>query len=591
MSRQGAGTPEFRLRFGYPYIEIERVGAPPERVSLEADPGPALRAFAAEVTRSGGRLTAALPEAEVWRGRVAASEAGEVARRAAAAELGAEPRDMQITLGPTGADGLRPAAAVRRDTLRDARAFLAGAGIRPHCITGAGAFPGFADAPSFPRVAVPDIGRARAAGAGACGLAAALALMVWVAPWRAETPAPAPIAAAPVVVAPLAAAPAVQAEVAQIPAPVVEPQLALVAPSPRARPADLAPAAVRPAPSVVRPELIPVSLAARNAPAGVGTPPTLLKSVGQPLPRPTLEPTPKPAPAAAAARPADDANGPLPRPAKLGALAAPAPAAAVARAPDSPQPRPASLGAPVRVASLGPDIIATDAAATAPRAASGAGPLARPAGLVEAAAPVRVAALAPAAALAATVLAPEPRQLAPAPAKPKPVAAAKPKPAPVAAPAPVRAPVQAQTAPVRKAPAAQPKPVAKTQTVRLKPQAAAAPVRTAALAPAPVRTVAKVQPARVQPAKVQVAKVQPAKPQRVAAQPTRRQPAVRGNAVSLVGIFGGADGRHALIQLPNGDTERVRAGDEIQGVQVTAIAADGVRLNSRGRETVLRLPD
>ena len=60
--------------------------------------------------------------------------------------------------------------------------------------------------------------------------------------------------------------------------------------------------------------------------------------------------------------------------------------------------------------------------------------------------------------------------------------------------------------------------------------------------------------------------------------------------VALVGIFGGADGRHALVQLPNGDTERVRAGDEVQGVQVTAIAADGVRLSARGGDTVLVCP-
>jgi hypothetical protein len=61
--------------------------------------------------------------------------------------------------------------------------------------------------------------------------------------------------------------------------------------------------------------------------------------------------------------------------------------------------------------------------------------------------------------------------------------------------------------------------------------------------------------------------------------------------VALIGVFGSAGGRHALVLLPNGDTERVKVGDEIRGVQVTAISADAIHLRSRGRDSVVKLPD
>jgi hypothetical protein len=61
--------------------------------------------------------------------------------------------------------------------------------------------------------------------------------------------------------------------------------------------------------------------------------------------------------------------------------------------------------------------------------------------------------------------------------------------------------------------------------------------------------------------------------------------------VALIGVFGQESGRHALIRMPNGDVQRVRAGDSVQGVQVAAVGADSVRLTGRGRDTLLKLPD
>ena len=71
---------------------------------------------------------------------------------------------------------------------------------------------------------------------------------------------------------------------------------------------------------------------------------------------------------------------------------------------------------------------------------------------------------------------------------------------------------------------------------------------------------------------------------------TERVGLTRGR-VSLIGVFGDASDRHALLLLPNGNVESVRPGDRVQGVQVAAIGGDSVRLRRGGRDTLLRLPD
>jgi hypothetical protein len=178
------------------------------------------------------------------------------------------------------------------------------------------------------------------------------------------------------------------------------------------------------------------------------------------------------------------------------------------------------------------------------------------------------------------------------------VAVVSPKPGPVkplVKETPRRQVVMASAAP-RQAVAAAP--------VRAKPVAKPVPVK-----PVPVKTVrvktvpAKAVPAKTVPIRQAAAQVRRAAPQPVAAvapiaaaKPERARPAThrvglsRGK-VSLVGVFAGADGRHALLRLPNGDIERVKAGDRVQGVQVAAINADSVRLAGRGKDTLLRLPD
>jgi hypothetical protein len=149
-------------------------------------------------------------------------------------------------------------------------------------------------------------------------------------------------------------------------------------------------------------------------------------------------------------------------------------------------------------------------------------------------------------------------------------------PTPPARPAALQAP--ASRAPAPKPVAARPAPKVSTPTpapvrvapVAVKPRSAPAPVRQKVVrrAPAPQTPSAALAGAAA----------------------TERVGLARGR-VSLIGVFGAASDRHALLLLPNGDVERVRPGDRVQGVQVAAIGDDSVRLRRGGRDTLLRLPD
>jgi type IV pilus biogenesis protein PilP len=97
------------------------------------------------------------------------------------------------------------------------------------------------------------------------------------------------------------------------------------------------------------------------------------------------------------------------------------------------------------------------------------------------------------------------------------------------------------------------------------------------------------------PQRVTAKPVRAVAPQRAAApekprRTTTRTGISRGN-MALIGVFGSEGGRHALVRLPNGAIQRVRAGDSVQGVQVAAVGSDSVRLTGRGRDTLLKLPE
>jgi len=554
MSRLQARKPVFRLVLSHPDFRVEIDGATVETIPTEAPGRDArLAALARRIAAGNGRLVVVLPESEVWRARFAGRTGTARLRAAAEAALGSG--DIAVALGPADPNG-RGLAAVRRSTLEETHAFLAASGLRVDAIIGGGSFPGFKAAPEFAAgrrplsMVLPVAFPPAPAAAGIATMAAVLVTL-------ALQPSPPPVVALPAPVAavsaplPAVAAAAPRAEDIAAVAPQGPPQV-----RPRARPADLVVLAARP-PALPAPAgepglrpVVPVAFAARNLPpevqaaaAGMGTATAtrvavLLADGSPPVPRQRPREATREAalPTATDAVPAGSAIRPRARPALTAAATRPAALPGAGRAADAPRPRP-SAGV-------------SDAALAAAIGAAVAD--------VQTSAPARVAALAP-----------EPRRPVAQPARPATAARA---PA-AAAPAPAR--VVATPAPAR--------------VVAAPARVVAAPAPTRAVAaPAPARVVAAPAPARAvaAPAPVRTVRAAPA-PARTA---TRSEPA-RPGSVSLIGVFGKADQRHALLRLGNGSTERVRTGDRVAGVQVAAIGADSVRLAGGGRDTVLRLPE
>lgn len=60
--------------------------------------------------------------------------------------------------------------------------------------------------------------------------------------------------------------------------------------------------------------------------------------------------------------------------------------------------------------------------------------------------------------------------------------------------------------------------------------------------------------------------------------------------VSLVGVFGTASNRRALVRMPNGRFRKVSVGDRVDGGQVAAISASSLRYTKSGRTVTLNMP-
>ena len=568
MSSTSSRQPEFRLQFGYPKITLRELGRPEPVAEVELDdPAIAARLRGLGATVAGGRLVAVLPEAEVWRGTLALEARGASARRVEArariaAALGLPAESLAATVGPADASGRSPAAAVRRSTLAEARTFLGQARLRAAAIVGDGAFPGFEAAPRLDEPGWGERARIMAPASAALAATACLALAFTLS----QRPAPAP-EVSPVLSGIPAAAP--------LPAPVrlaaAEPVAPVAAPKPLqvARPAPVRLAHVDPAPP--RPALptVVVSEGTRNMPELAGlklgddlSPARVAGRIAA-APRPVLRPADAPAPTSAASDGLD--LRPVLRPAAVSAAEAPK---AVVADPDRPVARPDGVaktgkGAePVRVASL--TGTATDASVLAASTlAASAPPEPRPD------APVRVRAAAkPKVVHAKPVRAPANQAARAVPAQPKQAEPAPQQVARAVAPAPLALPV-AQPSALR---AVQPAP---QQVVRV-------------VAPAPqITPVATIQRVAVQPVAVQPVAVQPV--QTAMVRSTGTNAGLQRGSYALLGVFGTSDGRHALVRLPSGTVRRVHVGDNLQGAEVAAVAADSVRLTGGGRDLVLKL--
>jgi hypothetical protein len=66
--------------------------------------------------------------------------------------------------------------------------------------------------------------------------------------------------------------------------------------------------------------------------------------------------------------------------------------------------------------------------------------------------------------------------------------------------------------------------------------------------------------------------------------------AIRLNRVSLIGVYGTSSNRRALVRMPNGQYEKVKVGDRLDGGRVTAISASQLRYQKSGRTLSLDMP-
>ncbi|WP_146193159.1 hypothetical protein [Maritimibacter sp. 55A14] len=74
---------------------------------------------------------------------------------------------------------------------------------------------------------------------------------------------------------------------------------------------------------------------------------------------------------------------------------------------------------------------------------------------------------------------------------------------------------------------------------------------------------------------------------------TRRatqEDAIRLGDINLIGVYGSAANRRALVRLPSGRYLKVAIGDKVDGGQVAAIGDDSLRYIKRGRAITLKMP-
>jgi hypothetical protein len=538
MSSQQNEAPGYRLVLGYPDVVLfqDGVEAPLCTARLDdVDGARSLRALADAA--GGGRMRVILPEAEIWRGSIQ-GRPGDLLRRRrrarheAATAMRLPPSALVLSVGARRPDGSIPLAAARRATVRETCGFLARYGLSGATIACDDAMPGFRAPP-----AAASLDPIRSAGRplrlAALGGAASVAALLLLALPGDEIPSP--------------GAPQAPRAVAEL---TPEPQ-----PDQPPRPEPTLAAALQAAPPAHRPA--PLAAADRVAAA-----PAARTADPEPAPQPAVTKASRNLPAWAASELPAYAPRPL----------AQVPATAI-DLPDSVF-RAASL-TDADISPAYPEPTGDRVASVAPR------PLHRPADRQPVPAPEAVAATA----------APAPAGPAPRP-RPSGIAAAETRDevgravAGAVAAASQAAPVAVPVAFV----APQPRRLAQTPTRAVTFQPQPAPViRAAPPAPARAAAPAPVQPASAAP--VRVAAAQPAPAASRSARAPREQDGLQRNAVSLVGIFGSAEHRRAILRLPNGQMQKVRPGDRVQGTQVAAVGTDTVRLTGGGRDTLLRLSD
>ena len=117
------------------------------------------------------------------------------------------------------------------------------------------------------------------------------------------------------------------------------------------------------------------------------------------------------------------------------------------------------------------------------------------------------------------------------------------------------------------------------------------PARSRDAANREVRASASTATTRSGPAVSRSQRIRPTVPTRasVARQATVKN-AIRLGRVNLIGVFGKANQRRALVRLPSGKMVRLKIGDRIDGGRVAAIGNEELRYVKGGRNVVLTMP-
>ncbi|MFN6978368.1 MAG: hypothetical protein ACK4OP_09610, partial [Gemmobacter sp.] len=66
--------------------------------------------------------------------------------------------------------------------------------------------------------------------------------------------------------------------------------------------------------------------------------------------------------------------------------------------------------------------------------------------------------------------------------------------------------------------------------------------------------------------------------------------AINLSRINLIGVYGAANNRHALVRMAGGGFQRVKVGDRLDGGQVSAIGANELRYVKGGRTITLGMP-
>jgi hypothetical protein len=68
------------------------------------------------------------------------------------------------------------------------------------------------------------------------------------------------------------------------------------------------------------------------------------------------------------------------------------------------------------------------------------------------------------------------------------------------------------------------------------------------------------------------------------------QNALNLRRLNLIGVYGAASNRRALVRLPSGKFQKVKVGDRVDGGRVAAIDGNALRYIKGGRNVVLEMP-